>query len=286
MLVHKKIVLFFVLLTLQIVIAQSTRTNGVILPERGICAHRGAMETHPENTISAFKEAIRLGAHMIEFDVRMTKDGKLVIMHDKSVNRTTNGSGLVSDLTYDEIKKLDAGRWKSEMFKGERIPTLKETLQVMPHNIWLNIHLKEGYELGKATATVVVSENRIHQGVIACGTEAKNGVLSVSKDMLICNMERQSDRDQYVIETTGKDFKFIQLLKKRDNVHLQQDIYTLKNNNIKINYFYGDTEKEVKYLFEKGVDFVLTNKLSEMMKVAESMGIKRQLQSNLPNPKK
>jgi len=144
MLVHKKIVLFFVLLTLQIVIAQSTRTNGVILPERGICAHRGAMETHPENTISAFKEAIRLGAHMIEFDVRMTKDGKLVIMHDKSVNRTTNGSGLVSDLTYDEIKKLDAGRWKSEMFKGERIPTLKETLQVMPHNIWLNIHLKEG----------------------------------------------------------------------------------------------------------------------------------------------
>jgi len=68
------------------------------LPQRGICAHRGANNTHPENTIAAFKEAIRLGAHMIEFDVQMSKDSVLVIMHDKTVDRTTNGHGLISDV--------------------------------------------------------------------------------------------------------------------------------------------------------------------------------------------
>lgn len=56
------------------------------MPEKGICAHRGAMDTHPENTLSAFREAVRLGAHMIEFDVRMTKDKALVILHDALVD--------------------------------------------------------------------------------------------------------------------------------------------------------------------------------------------------------
>ena len=113
------------------------------MPLKGICAHRGAMETYPENTLAAFKEAIRLGAHMVEFDVRITKDNELVIMHDKSVDRTTDGKELIIDLTLVEIKKLDAGSWKSAKFNGEKVPTLKETLSVFPKNIWLNIHLKK-----------------------------------------------------------------------------------------------------------------------------------------------
>ena len=63
------------------------------MPERGICAHRGANSTHPENTLPAFEEAIRLGAHMIELDVRQTKDGHLVLMHDATIDETTNGKG-------------------------------------------------------------------------------------------------------------------------------------------------------------------------------------------------
>ena len=137
----------------------------VKLPSRGICAHRGANETHPENTLAAFREAVRLGAHMIEFDVQITKDKQLVIMHDKSVDRTTNGKGLVSDLTLSEIKKLDAGSWKSKDFIGEKVPTLKEALAVFPKNIWLNIHLKGNKELGRMTAKVILSEGRMHQGV-------------------------------------------------------------------------------------------------------------------------
>ena len=78
------------------------------MPSRGICAHRGASDTHPENTLAAFREAIQLGAHMIEFDVALSKDGQLVLMHDTTVDRTTDGDGPVSELTLAELKKLDA----------------------------------------------------------------------------------------------------------------------------------------------------------------------------------
>ncbi|MEQ9583273.1 MAG: glycerophosphodiester phosphodiesterase family protein, partial [Arenibacter sp.] len=122
------------------------------MPEKGICAHRGANETHPENTLAAFEEAIRLGAQMIELDVQMTKDHQLVIMHDDKVNRTTNRRGQVREYTLRKLKKLDAGKWKSKEFKKERVPTLKEALDIMPKNIWLNIHLKGDESLGAATA--------------------------------------------------------------------------------------------------------------------------------------
>ncbi len=111
------------------------------LPERGLCAHRGAMGTHPENTLAAFRAAVDAGAHMIEFDVQLTKDNKMVVIHDGTVDRTTDGTGKVSELTFDEIRNLDAGSWKSPEFAGEKIPTLDETLSVMPYNIWLNVHI-------------------------------------------------------------------------------------------------------------------------------------------------
>ncbi|NOX64972.1 MAG: glycerophosphodiester phosphodiesterase [Chlorobi bacterium] len=264
-------ILFLPVLTL---IAQD-QGNKVELPLRGICAHRGANETHPENTLTAFKEAVRLGANMIEFDVRMTKDKKLVIMHDKTVDRTTNGSGAVSDLTLEEIKSLDAGNWKNKKYAGEKVPTFKETLEIMPQNIWLNIHLKGGEELGEATAKVLNSEERIHQGVIACGSEAARGVRKVNSNIMICNMERQGNREEYVEETIKGKFPFIQLLKKRNDPNLKNDINRLKQNHVKVNYYFGDTEDEVKDLFGMGIDFVLTNRLSEMLEVAESIGVKR-----------
>jgi len=271
------IVLF--LLPVFFILAQS-QSDKIILPQKGVCAHRGANETHPENTIAAFKEAIRLGAHMIEFDVRMTKDKKLVIMHDKTVDRTTNGSGAVSELTLKKIKNLDAGSWKSEKFAGEKVPTFKETLEIMPQNIWLNIHIKGGEELGEATAKVLTAEGRTHQGVIACGSDAARGVRKVNPNILICNMERQGNREEYVEETIKGKFPFIQLLKKRNDRDLKSDITKLKRNNIKVNYYFGDTEQEVIDLLEMGVNFVLTNKLEKMLEVAESIGIKRNIYKN------
>ncbi len=261
------------LLPLFALLAQE-ENNKIEMPERGLCAHRGAMDMHPENTISAFEEAIRLGAHMIEFDVRITKDKKLVIMHDRTVDRTSDGTGLVTKLTLQEIQMLNAGSWKSEEFAGEKVPTFKEALAVMPQNIWLNIHLKGGEELGEATAKVLLSEGRIHQGVIACGSDAARGVAKVNPNIMICNMERQGSRDEYVNETIEGEYPFIQLLKKRNDTDLLSDINRLKNNQIKINYYFGDSAEKVKELFEMGVDFVLTNRLSEMLEVADSIGIK------------
>ena len=251
------------------------KNNTFKMPQKGICAHRGANETHPENTIVAFKEAIRLGAHMIEFDVRMTRDKKLVIMHDKTVDRTTNGSGAVSELTLEEIKNLETGSWKAKKFAGEKVPTFKETLEIMPQNIWLNIHLKGGEELGETTAKVLDSEGRIHQGVIAGGSDAARGVKKVNANILICNMERQGNREEYVKETIEEEFPFIQLLKKRNDKNLKNDIIRLKQNKVKVNYYFGDTKEDVKELFNVGVEFILTNRLEDMLEVAESLGIKR-----------
>jgi len=112
-----------------------------------IYAHRGSKGTHPENTLIAFKNALDLGVDGLEFDVHLTKDGELVIIHDETVDRTTDGTGYIKDMTLMEIKTLDAGLKFSEEFKGERIPTLQEVLELArkyPHVI-LNIEIKTDY---------------------------------------------------------------------------------------------------------------------------------------------
>jgi len=275
-LTSKIILLFFFVTSFFLLVKKgSENIDGLKMPTKGICAHRGAMATHPENTLTAFREAIRLGTHMIEFDVRMTKDKKLIIMHDRTIDRTTDGTGFVNELTLDEIKRLDAGSWKSYRFIGEKVPTFKEALEVMPKNIWLNIHLKGNEELGVATAKTLISVERIHQGIIACGSDVAKRIRKVDQNIMICNMERKENRTEYIEETIENTYPFIQLLKKRDNSNLKNDIIKLKQNNIKVNFYFGDTEEEVEELFTKGINFILTNRLSEMLEVAESIGIER-----------
>lgn len=93
-----------------------------------VVAHRGASHAAPENTLAAFRQAAAEGAHYIEFDVACTADGELVVLHDDTVDRTTDGRGPVRELTLKQLRELDAGRWKGERFAGERVPTLDETL--------------------------------------------------------------------------------------------------------------------------------------------------------------
>ena len=94
-----------------------------------VTGHRGAMEYAPENTASSFKEGLRRGADALECDVHLSKDGQCVVMHDESVERTTNGQGLVSQLKAAQIKKLDGGSWFSKKFKGEKIWLLQDLLR-------------------------------------------------------------------------------------------------------------------------------------------------------------
>jgi glycerophosphoryl diester phosphodiesterase len=109
-----------------------------------VIAHRGASRFAPENTIAAFEKAIALGADLIEIDIRETKDGHLVIMHDVTVDRTTNGSGAVADLALAEIKQLDAGSSFSAEFKGEKVPTLDEALEAMKGRALPDLDFKAG----------------------------------------------------------------------------------------------------------------------------------------------
>src|SRR6056297_1649122 len=107
-----------------------------------ILGHRGASGMAPENTESAFKKALQSGADGVELDVHLTKDKELVVIHDERVDRTTDGTGYVKDLTLKEIKKLDAGSYFSPQFAGERILTLEEALELARSFKLINIEIK------------------------------------------------------------------------------------------------------------------------------------------------
>lgn len=135
-----------------------------------IIAHRGASFLAPENTMAAFHKAIGFGADRIELDVQLSKDKKLVVIHDHKVDRTTNGSGFVRDHTLRSLKQLDAGSWFNEGFKTEKIPTLKEIMKqcLGKTNLLIEIkdpHLYPGIEkiLAKKIKSKVNGDNIIIQ---------------------------------------------------------------------------------------------------------------------------
>ena len=107
-------------------------------------AHRGASAFYPENTLRAFIAAADLGADMCEFDVRMTRDGEVVVIHDAMVNRTTDGRGRVAAMNAAAIKRLDAGVRFGAEFRGERIPTLAEVAETLSGRCAMDVELKTG----------------------------------------------------------------------------------------------------------------------------------------------
>ncbi len=113
-------------------------------PLKGVLniGHRGACAYYPENTMVSFRAASKMNADLLELDVQLTKDGIPLVIHDFTVNRTTNGRGNIAKFTYDDIKQLDAGSWFSREFTGERIPRLEEVLEFARNNINLNIEIK------------------------------------------------------------------------------------------------------------------------------------------------
>ena len=105
-------------------------------------AHRGASGYAPENTMAAFRKAVKMKADYIEIDVQVTKDGQMVVIHDNTVDRTTDGTGKVKDLTFEEIRELDAGSYFDPEFAGEQIPTFEEVLDEFRGKTGILIELK------------------------------------------------------------------------------------------------------------------------------------------------
>lgn len=123
-----------------------------------IVAHRGDWRNHPENSIPAFQSCIDKGIDMIEIDIQRTKDGQLILMHDRTVDRCTNGKGKVADLTYDEIQRLRLRPQHSASVTRNHIPTLEEVLLLCKGKILINIdkgydYFQQVYELMEKTGT-------------------------------------------------------------------------------------------------------------------------------------
>ncbi|RMF89365.1 MAG: glycerophosphodiester phosphodiesterase [Nitrospinota bacterium] len=110
-----------------------------------VIAHRGFSGVAPENTLAAFQAAMAIGADMIELDVHLSRDGELVVLHDPDLRRTTNGRGTVRALPLSSIQSFDAGSWFHRAFAGERVPTLREVIELCRGKVGLDIEIKNPF---------------------------------------------------------------------------------------------------------------------------------------------
>jgi glycerophosphoryl diester phosphodiesterase len=124
-----------------------------------VIAHRGGSDLAPENTLAAFRNAVEVGADAIELDVRLTKDRRVAVFHDRRIDRTTTGSGTIGTLTMEELKNLDAGSWYGREYAGERVPSLEDVFEAVPEDFPVYVEMKargpNGFSLASAVVDVV-----------------------------------------------------------------------------------------------------------------------------------
>ncbi len=106
-----------------------------------ILAHRGDLANAPENTLPSFQQAIQKGADGVELDAKLTSDGHVIVIHDTTVDRTTNGKGRIQTFSLEAIRQLDAGSWFNEKFKGTQVPLLSEVFETVSRDRLINIEL-------------------------------------------------------------------------------------------------------------------------------------------------
>ena len=266
------------------------------LPERGISAHRGGRLGCPDNTIGAFQRAICQGVHQIELDVRSTGDAELVIVHDNHVTDAHGKSLTISDSTLDDIKKLRFRSCTGRKEEAESIPTLEETLAIMPQNIWINLDIKENNPVvARLVAETVKKTHRLHQVIFAARNNAAVEIRRIEeKEGLkswIGNMSRQIFRSHYIDTTIASCDEFIQLSFLRGKPSIQS-IDRLKQAGIRINYSWlregneSELREEMKDLFDRGVNFTLVDHPKPAIQAACVLGIQPvmpQLNGALPS---
>lgn len=222
-------------------------------------AHRGFKSKYPENTMLAFKEAIRANCDGIEFDLHLTKDGEVIIIHDETLIRTTGIEGYVRDFTLSEIKKLNAAFGYDEFY--EEIPTLREYLElVKDSNIITNMELKTGIytypgieekvynilkEYDYIDRTIISSFN--HESVLRMKAIDENIITAFLEESLLIKpweylKEYGINYYHPLIQTVSKELV--------DRCH---------ENNIKVNPWYGKEKYDFKKAIEFGIDGIITD---------------------------
>jgi len=214
-----------------------------------IIAHRGASAYEPENTLRSVKKALELGADMVEVDVRASRDGHVVVMHDAVVDRTTNGKGYVKDMTLKELKKLNAGL-------GERIPTLQEVAELIRGKAQLVVEIKvPGIE---KNVLQILKENELDkQSLIASfyhpilkrvkelEPNMRTGAIIASRPMKAAQLALDANSSTLFPKHVYVD---LQMVEEAHRYDLAVYPWTI------------DTLKEIEPLIKMGVDGIVTNK--------------------------
>lgn len=224
-----------------------------LLPVR-VIAHRGFSGKYPENTLLAFEKAIEIGVDEIEFDVKMTKDGYPVIMHDETVERTTNGKGRVCDLTLNQIKKMRV------ILSGasEVVPTFEEALKIIPEKIDLNIHTLSNPLLIEKVTKILLKEERVKNCYLAIESSMIPFARKIYPEIRMCNMRGQTDPWKYIEETKKWKCERLQFFTPSYEVS-EEMVKRAHSYGIFVNVFYADTEQDMKKYIRIGVDAILTN---------------------------
>ena len=227
-------------------------------------AHRGGGSNAPENTIAAFDRAIRLGVASIELDIHPCKDGTLMVIHDDTVDRTTDGSGSVLDFTVEQLLCLDAGVKFSPQFKGERIPRLTEVLQLVVNtSTLLNIEIKAS-SLGSGVSQAVV-ENLCQFG--------KQGEYIVSSFDLEELLDVRAHCSEVTLALLGESADILPVAERHHIpwIHAEHTVVSREliarahSGGIRVNVWTVDDPKTLPYWQEIGVDKVCTNRPARML---------------------
>ena len=236
-----------------------------------VVGHRGFSGVAPENTIASFKKAMEIGVDMIELDVHLSKDGQVVVIHDDTLNRTTNGKGKVVSYTLNELKQLDAGSWFGSQFSGERIPTLKEVSELTRGQVLLCIELKGG-DLGQYTLKDLA--DRSLQEVEKAGMLSQ--VLFASFDSSAIERIREKNPRIPVAliysrswsspqEVTGG--RPIPVLSCRGTVLTQTNASKARQQGIKVLVWTVNTEEHMEQFVNMGVDGIITDHPNRLIKI-------------------
>ena len=247
-----------------------------LMPYPRLCAHRGFNTVAPENTMPAWGAAVALGASEIEFDLWETADGNIVSIHDKKLDRVSNGTGFVWEYTLEELRQYDFGKGHDGAFSGLRITTFEEILQKFSCHVIMNIHIKSKdniNELNEDFLKKIIS--LIHQYdckkyvYFMSGNDAVLQQLKyLAPDIARC-VGAGNDAEHVVERAIKFNCQKVQFFKPK---HISKEKIDLAHaNGIKCNVFWSDDAKEAQEFIDMGVDTVLTN---DYQRISSALGIK------------
>jgi glycerophosphoryl diester phosphodiesterase len=235
-----------------------------------VVAHRGYSGIAPENTMAAFSAAVNKGVAWIECDIRRTKDGEFVVLHDASLQRTTNGSGYLRNIRWTEVKEFDAGSWFARKYNAERIPTLDLLLSKIPPEINLNLEIKPPPLRGSRKEEFLAS----FVEVISPTLSTRNILVSSFSLNALKTLRRISPLLPLGVLTHGNillkpTIRLLHELKAEWFVHnirtLRPSIvHAIQNEGFRVAAFTVNSMKQAEHAEKCGVDFVITNELEVM----------------------